>query len=66
MLCVGTKHYIKRLFAELNENIRETNSSVGLKYDEKQIQILQAKANCLNGLEIVLKKEFCINELEDL
>ena len=65
-LCISTKHYIKRLFAELNANIRETNSSVGKKYDEKQFEILEAKAKCLKGLETVLMKEFCEGELEDL
>jgi len=66
MLCVGTRYYIKRLFAERNANIRYINNQCGLSCDEKQIQILQAKANCLDSVETVLKKEFCVNELEDL
>lgn len=65
-LCIGTKHYIKRLFAERNANVRAVNTQTGVSDDEKQMQILQAQANCLKGLEIVLKKEFCEGELEDL
>lgn len=65
-LCIGTKHYIKRIFAARNANIRAVKAQVGVTDDEKQIQLLQAQSNCLKSLEVVLMKEFCEGELEDL
>jgi len=65
-LCIGTKHYIKRIFATRNANVRAIKTKIGVTDDEKQTQLLQAQAKCLKSLEVVLMKEFCNGELEDL